>query len=161
MLLNISKDERNHTLRNLTPAKYKVWVSAISDAGAGPSRELDFVVYGKQICEWAESICHNIFCMCLRKSSRVVLSNMNMMPVGTRSFPYRTVKLNTVFIENKILVVSTLRICFHPNSLLNFVLYVYHMYKYQRTCWYIINRHILLLLKSLVGMSVTTPLPRL
>nr|XP_022318401.1 uncharacterized protein LOC111121412 isoform X2 [Crassostrea virginica] len=49
VLLNISKDEGNHTLRNLTPAKYKVWVSAISDAGAGPSRELYFVIYGKQI----------------------------------------------------------------------------------------------------------------
>ena len=58
-----------------------------------------------------------------------------MMPVGTRSFPYGIVKLNTVFIENEKLVVFSPRICIHPNSLLNFVLYVYHMYKYERTCF--------------------------
>lgn len=127
VLLNISKDERNHTLRNLTPAKYKVWVSAISDAGAGPSRELYFVIYGKQICEWAESICHNIFCMCLRKSSRICYQIWIWCQLVHEAFHIELLNWIQCLLRIKYWLSLRKRICFHPNSLLNFVLYVYHV----------------------------------
>ncbi|XP_062587099.1 uncharacterized protein LOC134248711 isoform X2 [Saccostrea cucullata] len=45
--VNVSRYLRNYTLRDLSPTKYSVWVSAVSDAGPGPSSEMEFLVYGQ------------------------------------------------------------------------------------------------------------------
>lgn len=50
--LNVSKDERNYTIRGLAPAKYRLWVGAVSDAGRGPSRQIEFMIYKKQNCKY-------------------------------------------------------------------------------------------------------------
>ncbi|XP_061182403.1 uncharacterized protein LOC133190732 [Saccostrea echinata] len=45
---NVSRYVSNYTLRGLSPTKYSVWVSAVSDAGPGPSSEVEFLVFGEQ-----------------------------------------------------------------------------------------------------------------